>query len=100
MYDRDPILSQTEAFARDKAVDIMRRIAALAQCSAMSDALFAAWMLGSISAATKNALSCLVPERDLQETVSEIHDDATRLSRVSHRIDAETISLFVPKPAS
>lgn len=100
MYDRDPVLSEEQAAIRDEVVEIMHRIANVTEYGAMNEPVFAAWMLGCISATVKTALSCRVPERGWYESVREIRDDVERLRQVSHHIDAETISLFVPKPAS
>ena len=98
MNDRNSILSEEQAAIRDEVVEIMHRIANVTEYGAMSESVFAAWMLGCISSAVKTALSCRVPERDSHESASEIRDDAERLREHPHYVDAETIQIFVRPP--
>lgn len=98
MNDQDSILSEEQAAIRDEVVEIMYRIANVTEYGAMREPVFAAWMLGCISATVKTALSCRVPERGCYESVREIRDDASRLSEHPHYVDAETIQFFVRPP--
>jgi len=95
----DKTLSKDQGSVRDQVVDIMNRIAAVVECSAMSDPLFAAWMLGSIHAATNNGLRCRV-ENALSKSVEQIRDDAERLREHCSYEDSETIRMYIrpPKP--
>jgi hypothetical protein len=76
---RDYTLTDEQAPVADQVADIMDAIATASEYAAMSDPVFAAWMLGCIHSALTTAHKARLPGEDWEKKIRDIRDDAMQL---------------------